>query len=268
MKQRKKKFYNFLSVVTALASICCLGFVGWHYWKSAESEKKYENLRSYVEVSAEEMTEEDTPEIPEDVLTDAEQSKVDFKKLEEINPELYAWIKVPNTQIDYPIAQRDGEEQDFYLHHNMYQESEFAGCIYTENKNSKDFDDPVTVIYGHNMKNGSMFQNLFDFLDEQFFEENKYIYIYTPDKLRVYEIVSAFPYDDRNIMTSFDFSNEDELKKYLEVCQSPRSMEAMVRKDVKLDENSKIITLSTCIANQDDQRLLVQAVLMYEENEN
>ena len=193
MNKRKKKFWNFLSAAAAAASVCCLGFAGWHYLDSVRSEKKYEEVRQSARINAETdhtATESEkeadlaaklkeienaeftgiidapAPEIPEEILTDAEQGMVDFAKLQELNPELYAWIRIPNTAIDYPVAQYGGEEQDFYLHHNMYGEPEFAGCIYTENVNSKDFDDPVTVMYGHNMKNGSMFQNLFYFLEE------------------------------------------------------------------------------------------------------
>ena len=69
-------------------------------------------------------------------------------------------------------------------------------------------------------------------------------------------------------MEAFDFAEKDDLEDYLEICQSPRSMEARVREDVELEEDSRILTLSTCIANQTDHRLLLQAVLMYRENEN
>ena len=296
-----KRFWNLLSVVALVGCLLCFGFVGWHYWSNEQAAKKYESLRD--EVSLEKNTESErksgndsesvpeseavsesageeteapefvgiidapAPEIPQEVLTDAEENPVDFVKLQEINPELYAWIRIPNTSIDYPVAQRQGEDQDFYLHHDMYQESQFAGCIYTEDVNSMDFDDPVTVMYGHNMKNGSMFQNLYYFLNQDFFDQNKYIYVYTPDEILVYEIISIYTYDDRHIMTSFDFSNKKEFKEYLEGCQHPRSMEALVRDEIVLTEKSRILTLSTCIANQTDQRLLVQAVLLNREDE-
>lgn len=289
MNKRKKKYWNRLSILAAMACILCFGFVAWHYWENFRSSRDYHELRQQVSKDNESESEEKSevsqtldeiesaefvgyidapaPEIPEEVLLDAEENPIDFKKLQEINSELYAWIRIPNTAIDYPIAQRQGEEQDFYLHHDMYQNPQFAGCIYTESVNSLDFTDPVTVLYGHNMKNGSMFQNLFYFLEQDFFDDNKYVYIYTPAETLVYEIVSAYQYDDRNIMTSFDFSDTDDLNDYLEACQRPRSMEAMVRDDIELTEDSKMLTLSTCIANQTDQRLLVQAVLIHEENE-
>ena len=272
--------------IALIGCAACLGFLGWYFWSNYQSRKAYEELQTQMATETEAQTEPaytleeiqnaeftgiievDTPApvIPEGILKEAEANPVDFDVLEEMNPELYAWIQVPGTEIDYPVAQHGGDDQTFYLHHDMYQQPQFAGCIYTENINSKDFRDPVTVLYGHNMKNGTMFQNLFLFQDADFFEKNKYVYIYTRDKILVYEIFAAYPYDDRHILTSFDFSDEQVLENYLEESQHPRSMEAMVREEAEVTTESPVITLSTCIAGQTDQRFLVQAVLMYEED--
>ena len=81
---------------------------------------------------------------------------VDFEALWEINTDVYAWLDIPGTEISYPILQSD-EDDDYYLQHNLKQESDSNGVIYTEGSyNGKDFDDPVTVIYGHNMSSGAM----------------------------------------------------------------------------------------------------------------
>lgn len=89
-----------------------------------------------------------------------------------INSDIYAWIYVPGTRIDYPVAQSQ-ESDDHYLKYNFKNEPEFAGCIYTEKANKKDFSDPNTIFYGHNMRNGSMFQNLHKFEDEAFLRNTK-----------------------------------------------------------------------------------------------
>ena len=78
----------------------------------------------------------------------------------------------------------------------MYKGDRFAGCIYTESGNSKNFTDPNTVVYGHNMRNGSMFQNLHYYEDPEFFEQNPFVYIYTEDKIRIYEVFASYIYDD------------------------------------------------------------------------
>lgn len=280
-----------------LGCIACFAFVGWHIYSGIQAEKEYEALRAAMEEAeaqraaeqaAAEAAEEEAqsytleeiqntvftgeieidtpaPQIPEGVLQEAGEDPIDFEELQAVNSELYAWIRIPNTQIDYPIAQRDGVNQNFYLHHDMYQRPRYSGCIYTENLNKKDFTDPVTVIYGHNMKNGTMFQNLHRFRDEVFFEENPYVYIYTEQGTRVYEIFAAYPYDSRHILNSFDFTDREVLEKYLDDCMHPRSMEAHVREDAVVNADTPILTLSTCIGGQTEMRYLVQAVLVYDE---
>ena len=278
-----------------LGVVVCSGILCWHMFSSYQQKKEYEELQAQIiaeetakieaelakteaeaeasrytleEIQSAEFTGEievdvSAPEIPEGVLKDVDENPVDFDKLAEINPELYAWIRIPDTNIDYPVAQREGNDQGFYLHHDMNQNPRFSGCIYTENFNNKNFEDPNTVMYGHNMKNGSMFQNLHKFRDEEFFEKNEYIYIYTEDAMRVYQIFSVYPYDDRHIVNSFDWSDPEVLESYLNECLHPRSMEAHVREDAVVDVNTPIITLSTCIGGRPNERLLVQGVLLY-----
>ena len=98
----------------------------------------------------------------------------------------------------------------------MYKGDRFAGCIYTESGNSKNFTDPNTVVYGHNMRNGSMFQNLHYYEDPEFFEQNPFVYIYTEDKIRIYEVFASYIYDDRHILNSFNFNDPKVFAQYLE----------------------------------------------------
>lgn len=282
MEKKKKTGWKIIKWISILGAVGCLGFAGWYRWSEVQTQKEYEALQAQMaeqkekeqqytlkEIQEAEFTGEievdvSAPEIPEGILQEAEDNPVDFAQLKEINAELYAWIRIPGTQIDYPIAQRQGEDQSFYLHHDMYQNPRFSGCIYSENLNKQDFTDPVTVLYGHNMKNGSMFQNLHKFRKQEFFDEHQYIYVYTPEKTYIYQIFAVYPYDDRHILKSFDFSDEQVLADYLNECQNPHSMEALVRSDVELTTDTPILTLSTCIGGRTEERLLVQAVLLYE----
>ena len=185
---------------------------------------------------------------------------VDFQGMWEINPDVYAWITIPQTSIDYPILQHPSDNT-YYLNYNIDGSYGYPGCIYTESMNSKDFTDNNTVIYGHNMKNGTMFAGLHKFMDASFFEKNDKVYIYTPEKELNYTIFAAYVYDDRHLLYSFNFADQAVYATYLEDIQGMRSMNANFREDVKVTGENKIITLVTCIANQDDKRLLIQAVL-------
>lgn len=192
------------------------------------------------------------PELPE--------NPINFAELNQTNTDIYAWIRIENTVIDYPVLQSSDLDDDFYLNHDIDRSYKFAGSIFSEKMNSKDFSDPVTVLYGHNMLNGSMFQNLHKFRDKAFFEANKTITIYTPGHILTYEIFAAYKYDNRHIMNSFDFSDLTVRQEYFDYIQAPKSMLVNTR-PVTLTTESKILTLSTCIGNEDNYRYLVQGVL-------
>ena len=199
--------------------------------------------------TAETATEEQSEVIP-----------VKFEELQAVNPDIYAWITVPGTVIDYPILQH-ASDNTYYLMHNIDGSYGYPGCVYTENMNSKDFTDNNTVIYGHNMKNGSMFAQLHKFEDPDFFNENREVLIYLPDEVLHYTIFAAHVYDDRHLLYSFDFTDPEVYQKYLDSIFSTRDMSANIDKDVTVTADDQIITLVTCIGSQPNNRLLVQAVL-------
>ena len=213
------------------------------------------------EIASTEFTGENEGKEPEKVPAGVKHGqKINFKKLIKINSDIYAWIYVPGTRIDYPVAQSQ-ESDDHYLKYNFKNEPEFAGCIYTEKANKKDFSDPNTVFYGHNMRNGSMFQNLHKFEDEAFFKKHKEVYVYTTKKTYTYTIFAAYKFDDRHLLKTFNFKNKKKFENYLRNVKNIRDMGSHVRKDQEVTSNNKIITLSTCVGGQPNNRYLVQAVL-------
>lgn len=186
---------------------------------------------------------------------------IDFASLQKTNIDVYAWITIPGTDVDYPVVQSSSDKDDnFYLDHNIDQKYEFAGMIYSQRLNAKDFKDPVTVLYGHNMLNGSMFATLHRFEDEKFFKKHDSIIVYTPGHQLTYKIVSAYVYDNRHILNTFNFSKKKDLKDYIESLTHPKSMVAKVRDNLKVTTKDHILTLSTCTSS-DTQRYLVQGVL-------
>ena len=197
--------------------------------------------------------------------TDNADNPIDFKTLTKLNPEIFGWIYIPDTNIDYPLLQSN-ERDDFYLHSDIYRNYKYAGSLYTEYCNSTELDDRVTVIYGHNMIDGSMFANLHKFRDENFFKKHTRFYIYTPEKKLTYQVVSAYEFDDRHIMNTYNFAQDEVFKEYLESIQNPRSVSSNVNNklDHKLTIKDKIVTLSTCL-DSGDGRYLLQGVLVKDE---
>lgn len=252
-----KKVWKIVLCIGIVICLACLGLFGWKQYQAYRAQKELEAIEKsqYTERDG------DEPELPEGVKHG---ESIDFEKLQKINKEIYAWIYVPGTKIDYPVAQ-NAKDDEHYLKYNYKNKPEFAGCIYTEKANKKDFTDPNTVIYGHNMRNGSMFQNLHKFEDGDFFKKHTEVYIYTPEKTYTYKIFAAYKYDNRHILKSFDyFKDKKVFKDYLKTVMATREMISHIRTSQKVTQDDKIITLSTCVGGQPENRYLVQAVLTNE----
>lgn len=178
--------------------------------------------------------------------------------LQKINGDAYAWLDIPGTEISFPILQ-DSQDTAFYLSHNEDREDDGDGCIYTEYVNSRDFTDNHTVIYGRNVS--GRFGKLHEYQDHDFFDANREIVIYLPEKTLKYQIFAAYPYDDRHLIASYDFADETVYQNYLNEILAIRRIDAFIDTSVEVTAADRIITLSTGVTGQDDQRYLVQAVL-------
>ena len=270
-----KKDNRFLFNILAALAVICVMVAGLLWYKSRSKSDVYAEIQEStaakqeeppVEKAVEEVTAV-TAEAAEAATTaapaaPAEEIPIDFKTLWETCPDAYAWIRIPNTQVDYPVCQMVEGDQSFYLNHRADKVAEFAGAIYSENYNKRDFTDPVTVLYGHDMSNGSMFQNLHLYEDRAFFEQNKDVLVYLPDRVLHYKIFAAYNYDDRHLLLANDnFTDPFVLDKFQQEILAQQSMTGFVDQNTQLTKDSHILTLSTCNA-YDDQRYLVQCLLM------
>lgn len=238
-------------LIVMLFLICAVGvvYLVWTFYNLNKSANFYTEVRNaYVDDF---NVQDPRPENP-----------IDFGPLQQRNSDIYAWLVVPNTKINYPILQN--KQPDFYLRRSIDKSYLFAGCIYTNRVNSKTFSDPVTVVYGHNMRDDTMFCMLHRFEDKKFFKENKYFYIYTPDRKLTYEIVSALKYDNRRITKAYDFSDPEQITAYHYSILNPK-FELFNSRNIELTLDSKIVTLSTCVANRPKYRYLVNGVLINDE---
>jgi sortase B len=191
--------------------------------------------------------------------TESEELTVDFSELRRIAPDAYAWLQVPGTPISYPVCQHPSDNK-FYLTHTAEQKEKFEGAVFSEKMNRKDFNDPMTVLYGHNMKNGSMFAALHNFSDRTFFDSHPSILIYTPGKTLKYRIFAAYERDAAHLLKTYNFKNAAVFGKYVHDVRSMKSSQVNINPSVSVDKNDRVVTLSTCTGN-DNMRYLVQAVL-------
>lgn len=189
---------------------------------------------------------------------------INFDLLKKENPDICGWITVEGTNIDYPIFRSgDDKAEDFYLDHKMNGEKHKDGSIYIQKCNAADFSDPNTLVYGHNLLNGTKFAALKKFRNSQFFKQNRKITVYTPDRTLEYEIFSAFIYDSRHILNSFNFYDKAGYENFIKECLEPKSKVKNVLNDASINFGDKLITLSTC-TSKEDERYLVVGVLTNE----
>lgn len=269
-KTRKKWIWWILLILFAAGLIGAVAVFCIQKSRQQKAEENYQRLQKETENTQNEVMEEQAEKVsvPKDILQELgieiPEKNLDFAALQEENPDIYAWITIPGTKVDYPILQHPTDDS-YYLEHNLDGSEGYPGCIYTEAVNRKDFTDPNTVLYGHNMKDGSMFASLHDFEDSQVFEENPYIFIYTPEKTYVYQIFAAYKYNAIHLIYNFDLNNSEVFQNYLEQIFEIRDMDANIRKDVSVNADNHIITLSTCITGEKNKRFLVQGVLLSDE---
>ena len=230
------------------------------------SHKQYEDLQDkYNDVEQGSNKDNEANEDKDDILAqlgiEVPQKNIDWDELHELNEHVIGWLYVPGTTIDHPVLQHPTDAK-FYLEHNIDGSEGRPGCVYSSFKyNSTDFMDFHTVLYAHGLANTSIFTPLHQFNDAKFFEENKYMYIYTPETVYVYEIFGAYGHSDEHLLACYNTETEAGRQYYLDMVAGIRDINAHFRDGVEVTPDSHILTLSTCL-QQEDRRWLVQGVLV------
>ena len=195
-------------------------------------------------------------------------SPVDFEALQDVNEDIYAWIYIEGTDIDYPVVQSPTNDE-FYLDHNSDGDYSSAGAVFSEHEfNGTDFSDPVTVLYGHHMSNGDIFGNLqVQFMEEEFWETDPVITFYLPDRELRYQVFAAVPYGHFHILYYHDFTDEDVYEDFFDDIMSTHAFEAMTHEEYAPEFGDKVIVLSTCLIGNNYNRYTVMGKLIYDSSE-
>jgi sortase B len=177
----------------------------------------------------------------------AADSYVNFPALTAENEDIFGWIYVPGTGIDYPILQSGEGDDSFYRNHNAYGLEDPKGAIYTEAANQKNMCDFNEVLHGRTLEDGTMFSELNQFLDRTFFEDHEYIYIYTPDTVLVYVVMAAYQRRNTRLIEEYDFSYASGCQEFIDEIYSGKSMGKNIRQgwEEGLAPENFIVTLST-----------------------
>ncbi|MCC8100347.1 MAG: class B sortase [Clostridiales bacterium] len=194
---------------------------------------------------------------PETVETEAEPPiSADFDSLQAVNPEVVGWLYCPDTAINYPVLQ--GTDNEYYLHHLYDGTYNSSGSIFVDCNNSAGFADANTILYGHHMKNGSMFAGLQKFADQTYYEEHPVMWLLTPEQDYKILLLSGYTTsadsDAYTIFTQPGQAWED----YLAQCLAQSDFTAAV----DTGGAEKLITLSTCAYSFEDARYVLHGVMV------
>lgn len=176
---------------------------------------------------------------------------IDFDALKKKNEDVKAWIFLKGTEIDYPVLQTTNN--DYYLYHMFNGKENGAGSIFVDYRNQNPFEDFNTVLHGHRMKDGTMFKPLVNYSDPEFYKKHKSIEITTPNQKYQCKIFAAATIPADSDLYQFEFYSDDDRVYYLNRLAAVNEMTT----DVEVDADDKIVMMSTCTAQLDDNRYCV-----------
>ena len=226
-------------------------------------------LNTYSQIKDVENSQNIVPKIPSSDSSasanqdDSNTGKIDFNALKESNPDIYAWIYIPNTHVNYPVCQNP-EQNDYYLSHNATGAESEVGAIFSEAQfNHANFNDKVTVLYGHNGFADTMFSDLHEYERQEYLDEHDRVYLFTPDRVYTYQIFSTFSAGERHIMDAFNFQSDEGFMTFVNYLKDPGAIDQHVE-DVDIKATDKILVLSTCSSGvlESQGRYLVCGVLI------
>jgi len=190
---------------------------------------------------------------------------INFESLRETNEDIYAWLYIPGTEINYPILQSDASDDDFYLDHNVYGKKDANGSIFSESLyNDTDFGDFATILYGHRMRSGKMFGKLQKlYSGESNVKQHRKIVVYTSEKELHYQVFAAMSFSSYHILNYYnEFATQEDVDKFVEDLNGHHSMSSYFEEGTDLTLDDRILILSTCLTNNREQRFIVLAKLV------
>ncbi len=236
-----------------------------------EGENAYDSLRQNVSVSADEGASQ-KPDSAEEKIDDPQQSEVlpeetpdphagidfptvDFEALLDMNSDVVGWIYMEDSPIDYPIVQ--GEDNDEYIKKLPDGKYNSAGSIFMDYRNSGDFSDNHTIIYGHRMNNNSMFGTIVNYKNQAWYDEHPRCFIMTEDENYVVEFFSGYVMSVDGEAWKLDFESDEEFDKWVSRAKARSEFEC----DVVPEAGERVITLSTCTRTNSYTRYVLLGVV-------
>lgn len=271
----KKWMYNTLIAIFSLVFLGSLGVLGKYYYDAYVQASRYDDLSALMQEGStpRPTVSEEMEKIPDSQpeentalteVVDPETGQTvsllpEFKELYLLNRDIVGWIEIPGTDIDYPVMQ-NLKTTDYYLKRNFDKEKSSRGCIYVREACNVFTPSDNLTIYGHRMRDRSMFAQLDKYMDKEFWEENPYIYFDTIRQLHTYKIIAVFT-TSGTVDVGFPYHEFVDAENEAEFDEFVASVKELALYDTGLDAKygDKLICLSTCEYSQNNGRLVVVA---------
>lgn len=253
-----RKLFRFLLGLAACGVLLFSGVnLAAYLRESSQSSRLNENLVEEAVAVKEAVPQSDNSGSALAEETDAEQIfmeaapiAVDFEVLLETNSDVVGWLYCEDTPINLPVVQ--GEDNDFYLRRMIDKTGNGSGTLFIDYRNANDFTDGNTVIYGHNMKNKSMFGTLSHYKEQSYFEEHPVMWLLTPDADYKVELVAGYVTTSTSGIFSFGLSEEDMFALVEDAVRQSTFLS-----DFQICQGDVFLTLSTCSYEYDNARYVV-----------
>ena len=237
-KSPNKKIKKAIIVLILIIAICICAYSGYLIYQSLSEYKEIDD--TYNEV---------TDMVVGDDFT------IDWDKLLAINGDVIAWLRIPDTAISYPVVQYS--DNSYYLTHNIYKNYSKGGVPFVSYTITNPFEDYNTIIYGHNLNNGSIFSDLKKYKDSEFAKEHNVVYVYLPDgTTKTYQVFAFYTININSNNIPYN-TNIDNLSDYYSEIEEYNTLNI-----VEPDTSASIITLSTCTNTNKNCRYILQAYLI------
>ena len=241
MKNIKKMVYSMLLIMFIIIFLLSLYNVLIYFFDKKENVEILQNISNYIG---------DYNNVNSGTKIDV---GIDFDSLKKINSDTIGFIDLNETDVKFVVV--NGNDNDYYLTHNFYKKNNKSGWIFADYKNKIDGSDKNIVIYGHNMKNGTMFSKIEEMYSSNCFSNFKYITFATEYETNLYEIFSVYQIENENYYATLNFKTDIEFDLFLKKIKK----RSLYNFDIEVNSKDKIITLSTC-GYDNDHRIVIHAV--------
>lgn len=258
-----------LSALCLCITLGCLVYLGNYFLKSRKSQNQVQNLKELIQLDQTEERDQ-KPEEPAMVEVNGRMVQAKYAALYEENPDFIGWLTIPDTKVDYPVMQ-NMEENEYYIHRNFNGDYDDSGLPFLDNQCRIGENATANlIIYGHNMKAGTMFAGILKYASEDFYKEHRQIQFDTLDGDGTYEVIAAFsseiyPEGDTTHFKYYEFFDAEDEAAFDAYVQQVKAL-TPYEIDATASYGDTLITLSTCAYHTENGRFAVVARKVEESN--